>query len=394
MINESGFLKQSSLFSSLNPEELNKVLGLMKRRTYQPGDTIIHQDTLGKEMFVLTQGSVEVLKQHNDADYRLAILHPVDIFGELALIDEQLRSTSVRALEPTTLLSLSVADFTSLQSEPELHQKISQNLMIKLSKRLRKSNDVTTEALERELVKTKSQLITGNFMVGILITLTLFTFLLESMASLTKLLGTAAVITTPVMLLLFGMFMFGIKKSGNPLSFYGFTLHHWQKVAWQAFIYTLPVLGIITLAKWLAITYIPTYASSDLFSLGKNAVQNTSASPWVIGLMLFSYVFISSPIQEILFRGGLQSTLQFFLLGKYRYFLAIFTSNLIFAMIHLVLSPLLAVVTFVIGLFWGLMYKKQASLVGVILSHILIGFWSFFILGMPQASSLTKVVLT
>ena len=53
-------------------------------------------------------------------------------------------------------------------------------------------------------------------------------------------------------------------------------------------------------------------------------------------------------------------------------------------MMHLILSYQLALLVFVIGFFWGCLYQKQKTLVGVITSHILIGVWAFFILGIQS----------
>jgi membrane protease YdiL (CAAX protease family) len=43
----------------------------------------------------------------------------------------------------------------------------------------------------------------------------------------------------------------------------------------------------------------------------------------------------------------------------------------------LYVSPGLALTAFVAGLFWGWLYARQRSLVGVSISHVLLGFWAF-----------------
>lgn len=100
--------------------------------------------------------------------------------------------------------------------------------------------------------------------------------------------------------------------------------------------------------------------------------------------MAFSYIFISSMTQEIVFRGGIQSYLQFFLQGKYRTVLAILTTSVMFGMMHLVFSTRLALSIIFLSIFWGWMFARQKTLMGVVLSHMLIGTWAFFILGIQQ----------
>lgn len=52
-------------------------------------------------------------------------------------------------------------------------------------------------------------------------------------------------------------------------------------------------------------------------------------------------------------------------------------ANIIFSAAHLYVSPGLAVMAFVAGLFWGWLYARQGTLVGVSVSHVLLGFWAF-----------------
>jgi len=61
---------------------------------------------------------------------------------------------------------------------------------------------------------------------------------------------------------------------------------------------------------------------------------------------------------------------------------AIIISNLMFAAGHVFISFWFSVAAFVPGLFWGWMFAKQRSLVGVMVSHVVLGLWAFFALGM------------
>ena len=49
----------------------------------------------------------------------------------------------------------------------------------------------------------------------------------------------------------------------------------------------------------------------------------------------------------------------------------------IFSAAHLYVSPGLAVIAFVAGLFWGWLYARQSGLIGVSVSHVLLGLWAF-----------------
>ena len=99
-------------------------------------------------------------------------------------------------------------------------------------------------------------------------------------------------------------------------------------------------------------------------------------------VVVFFYTLLV-PIQELIARCALQSTFFSFLPGNetFRIWNAIILSNLIFSSVHSHLSLMFASLTFVPGLFWGWLFYKQASLVSVSASHILIGVWGIFILG-------------
>jgi membrane protease YdiL (CAAX protease family) len=90
---------------------------------------------------------------------------------------------------------------------------------------------------------------------------------------------------------------------------------------------------------------------------------------------------ISSAVQELIVRGALQSSLEMFLTGPRRVKNAILVSGLLFAALHIHIGFVLALVAFVPGLFWGVLYARKRNLIGVTLSHIAVGVYAFFILG-------------
>ncbi|RUR11157.1 cyclic nucleotide-binding domain-containing protein [Legionella sp. km772] len=374
------------LFDTLNEKELSLCQEYLEEKEFAKDEYIIRQGDKDKDVYIITKGQVGVYKtkEGSSQEHQLSTLSVGDVFGELAFIDHAPRSTSIKTLVDTQLLHLSAAHIGKLIQHHSIYWKLSQKILIKLSSRIRYTNEVIVSSLEKELELKKTQVTAGNFMVLMLVMLTLFTYLLKGMSYLTELLGTASMITTVAMLILFFIFWVSAKRTGYPLSFFGFSTQNWQAYFIESLLWTTPILLLMTLAKWLLISNVAKYSSIELFSLGHSAVAKPGTSTLTIVLMSFAYVFISSPIQEVLFRGGLQSCLQFFLQSKHRNLLANITTNLIFAMMHLILSYELAILVFGIGFFWGCLYQKQRTLVGVITSHILIGVWAFFILGIQS----------
>lgn len=86
---------------------------------YRQGDIIITEGEYTSEAYVLVRGSVEVYLQ-GPPEQRLRVLRSGDIFGEMALITEQPRSASVRALEDVEANVIDHDEFLALwRTEPD-----------------------------------------------------------------------------------------------------------------------------------------------------------------------------------------------------------------------------------------------------------------------------------
>mgnify|MGYP004003715193 FL=1 len=90
------------------------------------------------------------------------------------------------------------------------------------------------------------------------------------------------------------------------------------------------------------------------------------------------------PVQEIIVRCGLQSLLVEFLYGSdtRRAVTAIVASNIVFAAAHSHLNLGFATVTFLGGLFFGWIFYRNRSIVGVSISHFIIGAAAMYALGL------------
>ena len=80
---------------------------------------------------------MEVFRKVGEKDYPLAILGPKECFGEMAILDDEPRSASIRALEPTTVLKIDRESFRELINE---RPQISFAIFKILSNRLRSKN--------------------------------------------------------------------------------------------------------------------------------------------------------------------------------------------------------------------------------------------------------------
>jgi membrane protease YdiL (CAAX protease family) len=163
---------------------------------------------------------------------------------------------------------------------------------------------------------------------------------------------------------------------------FGLTLQNWQKKSLQAIVYTLPLMLFFLAVKVDVVFFSENVRHVALFSGPSEFSINGEFAPLFYTLTLIAYALFS-PVQELITRCALQTTFFLFLPGSevFRKWNAIILSNLIFSAVHSHMSLTFAVVAFLPGLFWGWLFHKQRSLIGVSISHILLGVWVLFILG-------------
>jgi CRP-like cAMP-binding protein len=385
------FLRKSELFHNLSEEELQLLLPLIRVDTFENGTFILKEGERGDDLYLIEKGSVEILKEDKEhgAHYRVALIHPDEWFGEMAILGSKVRITSVKALEKTETIILHLKDLEALAGKHEAFAKIAMNLVKKAAERLETANELTVKFSKEELRLTKTHDQMGRFVVHLFILLTFFVYalkFLEQYGSYTPL----SQIVVSLFIISFGVSgVLLIKNSGYPLQFYGLTMKSWQKNAIDAALFTIPVLIIMVVVKWVLIETVPSFNKLSVFefanrshSFFEKAFGHLFGKPEKevhLHILLFFYIALV-PIQEFIARGCLQSSLRNFFISPNRVFLAILTSNLLFGLFHGLKSFTFALCAFLLGIFWGWIYERQKTIVGPCVSHILVGIWAFGVL--------------
>jgi CRP-like cAMP-binding protein len=100
------------LFSRLSDDELSAIAGHAKVVAYNAGDVLVEEGAQGKTFFSVLHGVVEVTR--GDPNVRakvVARLGPGDCFGETAMLQDGVRTASVRATSPVEVIELPSAAF-------------------------------------------------------------------------------------------------------------------------------------------------------------------------------------------------------------------------------------------------------------------------------------------
>lgn len=114
-------------------QEKQKDLGQL----YKNGEVIIKQGTTGNCLFVIQEGTVEVISEQNGKDIKLAELGETEFFGEMGLFEKDVHSCTVRAFGDVRVLTIDKKNFyESIQNDSSLAYR----LLEKMSNRLREAN--------------------------------------------------------------------------------------------------------------------------------------------------------------------------------------------------------------------------------------------------------------
>ena len=137
-------LQGVDLFEGLKEDELEDVAKICFEKRYSSGDTITKEGDNSDELFIITDGFVEVLlgERRKSAAKVVVSLGSGQIIGEMALLDQGPRSASVRATsDPTIVQMIQRQDFDKLcQQNTNIGYKVMRNLAADLSFKLRHRN--------------------------------------------------------------------------------------------------------------------------------------------------------------------------------------------------------------------------------------------------------------
>ena len=135
-------LRRSPLFEMLSEAELQVLAELSRARKLAEGDVVFREGDAGDALFVLTKGEVEVVASAPGAGpLALAILAPPEAFGEMSLIDREVRSATVRARTACVALQLGAENFTAFRKRSrDGFTLFLVNVARVLSSRLREAN--------------------------------------------------------------------------------------------------------------------------------------------------------------------------------------------------------------------------------------------------------------
>jgi CRP/FNR family cyclic AMP-dependent transcriptional regulator len=158
------FLKQCDIFYQFTPTQLELVANICQEATYQKDDLIFKENSSSKELYVIMQGEVDIVVdpslvgtiEEGVENRVIATMRRGQSFGEVALVDEGLRSASACASQKDTRLLIIPRDKLIMLCDtyPQLGYRLMHNLAADLAMKMRNTDLRIREQL---LYRSKEQ---------------------------------------------------------------------------------------------------------------------------------------------------------------------------------------------------------------------------------------------
>jgi CRP-like cAMP-binding protein len=135
-------LGQVPVFETLAPEDLQHVAEVAVPRSFAAQQVIFREGDESDTCYIVRSGHARAMREHVDGR-SLALAHfgPGDIFGELAMFDDERRSATVETLDAVDAIAIAGSDMRRLLRQ---HPDIAVKLVIALGRRLRDANERLT----------------------------------------------------------------------------------------------------------------------------------------------------------------------------------------------------------------------------------------------------------
>jgi len=143
------FLKKVPLFLDVSGKELKEIVDVTSERFYRKGTYLFFENEPGNTLFIIVSGLVKIYKSDVSGKTKtLSYLRENDFFGEMSMLDEEIRSASAQVLEDTKVYVLHRTDFQKkLINNPSIAIKI----MKTISARLREADKQIQSIVFRNL---------------------------------------------------------------------------------------------------------------------------------------------------------------------------------------------------------------------------------------------------
>ena len=152
-------LAKVEIFAGLSAVELETLMGSSVSRQYPKNTVIINEGDNADSLYVIDAGRVKVYcSDKNGKEFIMNTLEAGDYFGELALLDDDRRSASVRTMDKSSFRIIYKEDFERVLAE---HPNIARILIRNLTRRVRTLTDKVKSLALQDVYGRVTKVLTG-----------------------------------------------------------------------------------------------------------------------------------------------------------------------------------------------------------------------------------------
>jgi CRP/FNR family transcriptional regulator len=142
---------ETPLFQGLNPEQIDELSSWLVRMEFVRGQEIFAEGSPSDGLYIVARGTVEVLRSVDGKQVRIAELESPCVFGEMALLNRETHSATIRSMTRVTAGYLSQDLYETRVAEDNLTaMRISLNLGKVACQRLRATTEKMLHMAEPE----------------------------------------------------------------------------------------------------------------------------------------------------------------------------------------------------------------------------------------------------
>lgn len=379
---ETSLMLKHPLFDCLSPEQHVQLMGYLEAVPFRRHQVLIPEGSLQTRFYVVLSGKLGITRHDPDTGEEVVLT----CVGRGALVGESGALLARPAIAGVVADSDGLAaslDVERLRSGPDtaaLWTALLEGTARELATKLEEAGTRTVSYYRWQLAQLQEKRSAGRFTLRLLVCLGVFALLASALTSLEQQLPTRLFVTATLVLICALATWLFMKDSHLKPADFGVTLHNWRAHAIESIRLSAPILiGVLALKGMVLNGFGPQALS--LFQPGL-AIHHSS-TPLVMTVLIASAIL--GVAQEFVVRCGIQGSLQiFYSEDRFEFpWRAVLVSNLLFAATYAHLSPLWAALVFVPGLFWGWLFARQNSLVGIAISHALISTCTLLVFGFP-----------
>jgi CheY-like chemotaxis protein/membrane protease YdiL (CAAX protease family) len=387
------FLGAVPLLNSLKHSEL-ELLGRQARTIHYSGGEVIDGEVFGTTRLpLISMGEAEFLQPTELPDgevveHRVAHLEAGNALGTFNFMNlaDDYKHPKVRTIRATDAVVLEFDDPDPNSALRKIKLKVEFAIGQILTRRVSYADKSLAMVLTQQLAESRVKRTAGGYVILMFVLLAIYTLGMRTLLDI-ELKGSARTISSVVMILTFLVpFIIMLRKGSIKAVDLGLTFRGAGTAVRDALFMSSIFIGVLVACKFLLVTFAEEYSGRSTFALSQDFARLTPTGDidWIFYASNVVIYALFVPVQEIIARCGIQSLLVEFLYGsdRRRAVIAIIVSNFVFAAAHTHLNVGFALATFAGGLFFGWLFHRNRSIVGVSVSHFMIGGAALFALGL------------